>query len=204
MAVRTTAMSIRIGTVFKTFITGIIIGIAAGGAALHYVPLVDQHREQSIISVATNGGNTEIFHVNVPIDRIMVGAPGQSSPLPAGLEWPEFDQLAGLRVELFKIRNAKDAVVGIASRMAASNSVSGDVIEWVLHLPARGSAYVTLQPTAVEGGYRLGELRAGSREFGKLLGRARERWIADPSATEDEPAGRIELTTTFVAMQEDQ
>lgn len=188
---------------FKSLIAGIILGIAGGGAALYYVPVVDQYREQSMISVMPNGGNAETFHVNVPMDRIVVGAPEQRAPLPVGLEWPNHEQLAGLRTELFKIRNGKDAVVGVASRLAASSDETGDIIEWVLHLPARGSVYVTMQPDSVEGGYRLGELRAGTREFNKMQGRVTERWIADTSGSDEAPAGRIELVTAFVSEFDD-
>lgn len=193
----------RINTLVKSFIVGIVLGIAAGGAALYFLPVVDQYREQSMIVVTPNVGNTEAFHVNVPMDRIMVGAAGQPSPLPVGLEWPADEQLAGIRAELFKIRNGKDAVVGVASRIAASNEDSADVIEWVLHLPSRGSVYVTLHPEATEGGYRIGEMRAGTREFAALSGRITERWVADTSGSEEAPAGRIELLTEFIAQLED-
>ena len=93
--------------------------------------------------------------------------------------------------------------MGVASRMAASNAEFGDIIEWVLHLPARGSAYVTMQPDAVEGGYRIGTLSAGSREFSTLKGQVTERWIADTSGSEDAPTGRIELQTSLVALEQD-
>lgn len=187
----------------KSFIVGIVLGIAGGGAALYYIPVVDQYREQSMIVVTPNVGNTEAFHVNVPMDRIMVGAPAQPSPLPVGLEWPVDEQLAGIRAELFKVRNGKDAVVGVASRIAASNEDSSAVIEWVLHLPSRGSVYVTLKPEATEDGYRIGEMRAGTREFAALSGRITERWVADTSGSEDAPAGRIELMTALVSQLED-
>jgi hypothetical protein len=187
---------------FRTFIVGIILGIAAGIAALYYVPVVDQFREQSMITVSPNGGNLEGFHVNVPMDRIMIGVPAQSSPLPVGLQWPDNPEAAGLRAELFKIRNRKDAVVGVASRMAASGGAAGDIIEWVLHLPARGSIYATLGPDAADGGYRTGALRAGSREFEGMQGQLTERWIADTSGAEEAPAGRIELTTVLVGREE--
>ena len=155
-----------------------------------------------MITVLPNGGNAEVFHVNVPMDRIMIGARAQPAPLPAGLEWPEEPALQGLRAELFKLRNRKDAVVGVASRIAADDA-AGDIIEWVLHLPARGSVYVTMQPDAVEGGYRLGQLRAGSRDFDNMRGQLSERWVAETSATEEAGAGRIELRTLFVALAED-
>ena len=189
---------------FKSFIAGILLGVAVGVAALYYVPAVDQVREQSMIEVKPNGGNIESFHINVPTDRIMVGAPNQQVALPLGLEWPSNKFFAGIRAELFKLRNAKDIVVGIASRVAASGGERGDIIEWVLHLPARGSVYLTMQPEAVIGGYRVGELRAGTREFSSLQGQVTERWIVDTAASDDATAGRIELKTEFVGRLEDQ
>lgn len=189
---------------FKSFIAGILLGVAVGVAALYYVPAVDQVREQSMIEVKPNGGNIESFHINVPTDRIMVGAPNQQVALPLGLEWPSNNLFAGIRAELFKLRNAKDIVVGIASRVAASGGERGDIIEWVLHLPARGSVYLTMQPEAVIGGYRVGELRAGTREFSSLQGHVTERWIVDTAASDDATAGRIELKTEFVGRLEDQ
>ena len=190
-------------TLFKTFIAGIVLGVVAGGAVLYFVPPVNQIREQSIISVTPNGGNIEIFHANVPTDRILIGAPAQESPLPAGLEWPMDDMLAGARTELFKIRNSKDAVVGVASRIAASNQ-NGDLIEWVLHLPARGSAYLLMQTEIAEDGYRVGNLRSGTREYEGLIGRISEHWIAGTSDDEDAPVGKIELRTSFVSVDEEE
>ena len=154
-----------------------------------------------MITVNPNGGNSEVFQVNVPIDRIMIGTPGRAVPLPAGLEWPAAEQLSGVRAELFKLRNRKDTVIGVASRVAAEEN--GGVIEWVLHLPARGSIYVTMQPDAVDGGFRVGQFRAGTRDFENMRGRLTERWVADSSGEEGAPSGRIELRTTFVAMFDD-
>ncbi|MDH3615152.1 MAG: hypothetical protein OEQ90_01650 [Gammaproteobacteria bacterium] len=181
----------------KTFIVGVLLGVAGSAALLYAYPAVDQHREASIVSVAPNGGNVESFHVNVPMDRILVGAPGQKQPLPAGMEWPADQILQDIRVELFKIRNARDAVVGVAARTAAKDG-STDLIDWVLHLPARGSIFVNMQPGATETGFRIGELTAGSREFALLNGSMTERWVPDTSGEEDAPQGRIELLTTFV------
>jgi len=186
---------------FKTFIVGIVLGIAAAAAGLYLYPVVDQHREASIVSVAANGGNIEAFHANVPMDRIMIGAPGQSTALPAGLEWPADEMLQNVRVELFKIRDARDAVVGVAARTSASNGAT-EIIDWMLHLPARGSVYVNMRPESLPGGYRQGELRAGSREFNQWSGRMTERWVPNSSADEEAPAGRIELVTTFIGRQE--
>lgn len=193
-----TANLTKLGTMFKTFVFGILLGVAAAAAALYYVPVVDQEREQSLIVVHPNHGNTESFRVNVPMDRILIGAQGQARPEPVGLDWPMDEQFSGLRTELFKVRNAKDVVVGVASRISSNSDEREEIIEWVLHLPARGSFYVEMQPTAAEGGYRIGELRAGTRDFISLEGQVTERWVADTSGFEGAPAGRIELITVFV------
>lgn len=187
---------------FKTFIVGIVLGAAASGAALYYVPIVDQNREHSMITVVPNGGNVERFYANVPMDRIMVGAAGQRSPLPVGLIWPDDEQFAEARTELFKIRNARDAVIGVASRISAGDA-DGGIIEWTLHFPARGSAYVTVPPVATDEGLRAGTMRSGTREFSGLVGTVTERWVADTSGDADAQAGRIELTTSLVASEEE-
>ena len=179
----------------RTFIIGIVLGVTGVIAALHLLPAVDQARESSIITVNPNGGNSEAFHVNIPMDRIMIGAPGQTESLPPELQWPEDPMLSNARAELFKLRNTRDAVVGVASRIAARGS-SGDVVEWVLHLPARGSLFVTMDPAPVDG-QRGGSMRAGTREFGDLVGRVSERWVADSS--DGVNAGRIELQARFVS-----
>lgn len=185
----------------KTFIIGILVGIVAAAGALYAYPAVDQHREASIVTVAPNGGNVETFHVNVPMDRVMVGAPGRKQPLPPGMEWPADEKLQGVRMELFKIRNARDIVIGVASRAAATDG-DDEVIDWVVHLPARGSFYVTMQAEALEGGYRRGGIRAGSREFSSLKGRMTERWVADVSGDSDAPSGRIELRASYIGEHE--
>lgn len=185
----------------KTFLIGILLGIAAAAGALYSLPAVDQHREVSLVSVAPNGGNHESFHINIPMDRIMVGTAGRKSGLPAGLEWPQDDVLAGVSAELFKIRNARDVVIGIAARTVAKEEET-DVIDWVLHLPARGTLFVNMEPDAREGGHRIGRLRAASKEFAPLRGFVAERWVPDTSGEEDAPAGRIELLATYVGTAE--
>ncbi len=182
---------------------GIVFGAAVGGSVLYFVPLIDQERENSIINISPNGGISEVFHANIPTDRIMIGAPGQQTSLPAGLDWPSDALLADTRAELFKIRNAKDAVVGVASRISARDQ-DGELIEWVLHLPARGSVYFLMHSEATTGGYRSGELRAGTREFSGLTGYVTEHWIADTTGIEDAPAGRIELRSGLSAIAEAQ
>lgn len=186
----------------KTFIFGILLGIAGVFTALHFVSAVDQEREASIISVTRNGGNTEVFHVKLPMDRIMIGAQGQTNPLPPGMQWPEDPLFSNLRAELFKLRNSRDAIIGVGSRFAVSDPEFGSVIEWVLHLPARGSVFVRMQPQSTDGAGRTGALSAGTREFSSMFGRVSERWIADRSGSDGALSGRIELSMDFVSDQQ--
>jgi hypothetical protein len=184
---------------FKTLIFGILLGIVGTIAAVYYLPVVDQHREASIIAVAPNGGNTEAFYMNIPMDRIMVGAPNQAEPLPPGMDWPIGEAFSGLHAELFKVRNAEETVIGVASRVATESEKFGDSIEWVVHLPARGTFYVAMPPESVDGVRRVGTLQSGTREFGPMHGNVSERWVANTDDDdEDAPDGRIELITMFV------
>lgn len=185
----------------KTFILGAILGLAGAFTALYFLSAVDQHRESSIISVTRNGGNTEVFHINLPIDRIMTGAQGQANPLPPGMEWPNDPIFSNVRAELFKLRNARDAIVGVASRFALSDPEFGDKIEWLLHLPARGSVFVRMSPQPVDRS-RVGDLSAGTREFGSMLGQVSERWIADTSGSSGDLTGRIELSMNLLSKEQ--
>jgi len=188
---------------FKTFIIGIVSGGILAAVLLYFVPVVDQHREASLISVQPNGGNTEAFHVNLPDDRILAGAAG-IEPVPATLEWPAAPVLGDTQAELFKLRNRDDVVVGVASRISGTGTASGTVVEWTLHLPARGTLYVNLQPQAEDSGFRSGSLRAGTREFASLTGSVNERFIGNVEEQdgEDNVEGRIELVTALVGSSE--
>jgi hypothetical protein len=185
----------------RTFLVGIVLGLAAAAGALYAIPVIDQHREASIIRVAPNGSNTETLHVNIPMDRIMAGDAGATQDVPAGLQWPTANVLAGVRTEVFKLRNANDMVVGVGVRTAAERD-DGSVIDWALHLPARGSMFVAMEATPRDGGFRIGNMLTGSREFASLTGVLTERWVADTSGEEDAPLGRIELRTTYVGEAE--
>lgn len=186
----------------KTFILGILLGALAVAGALYAFPAVDQAREASIVSVAPNGGNVETFHINVPMDRVMIGAADRAKPLPPGLDWPEDTMLSYMHTEVFKIRNARDTVVGVAVRNAAEGAEEV-IIDWVLHLPARGSLFANIEGAPRDGGYRIGEIRSGSREFAPFSGFLTERWVENTSDEEDAPAGHIELIATYVGRLEE-
>ena len=170
--------------------------MAAG--ALHTVPVVDQIREVSIIAVAPNGGNSEAFHINIPADRVMIGATGKDSGVPVGLIWPKDSVFQNISTEIFKIRNARNAVVGVAARTVAKEG-NTDLTDWVIHLPARGSLFVNMEPQTQKGRPRIGKLRTGSREFNDLTGFIAESWVADTSGEDGAPEGRIQLLANYIS-----
>jgi hypothetical protein len=183
----------------KILISGFVLGLVGTVAAAYYVPVVDQYREPSVIAVSPNGGNTESFHITIPHDRIMVGAPMQAEPLPPGLRWPVDAMFDGVRIELFKVRNAHDTVIGVASRVVADSQAIDDSVEWTVHLPARGTFYVTMPAQSTDAGRRTGSLRAGTREFRPMQGSAAERWVPHTDTDDaDAPDGHIELVISFV------
>lgn len=186
---------------FKTFFVGILLGLAAAAGALYALPIVDQHREVSYVAVAPNGGNIESFHINIPFDRIMNGAADQRASSSVDIAWPSDEILAGVSGEMFKLRNERGDVVGIAARTVAQE-VDTNVIDWVLHLPARGSLFFNMDTTPSENGSRRGALHSATEEFESLGGIITERWVADESDLEDAPDGRIELRATYVGQLE--
>lgn len=185
----------------KTFIFGLILGIAGAAALLYTVPAVDLHRESSLISVQPNGGNRESFHINLPQDRIMAGSQKGTtvSTFPDGLSWPNDRALDGSETEIFKLRNDDDAVVGIAARVSSSRDRSGPFVQWMMHLPARGSMFVRMQGSTPQDGRRTGLLVGGTREFESLSGQIKEHF--DDQVIDDEFGirGRLEIVTALVA-----
>jgi len=194
----------RVSRLFKTFISGILLGLVGAGVLTYSVPAVDLHREPSLMTVQTNGGNSETFRIDLPRDRILVGLVGMDNALPAGLEWPGDELFGNLQAEMFKIRDRNDVVIGVASRLANASEETGPFIEWVLHLPARGTVYLQMNLTASAEGHRSGRMIAGTRDFETLTGTVRERFITDIE-NEDVSAGeRIELITTFIGQLGDE
>ncbi|MCH8073642.1 MAG: hypothetical protein IH912_01165 [Proteobacteria bacterium] len=189
---------------FKTFISGILLGLVGAGVLTYSVPAVDLHREPSLMTVQANGGNSEIFRIDLPRDRILVGLVGTDNALPAGLEWPGDELFGNLQAEMFKIRDRNDVVIGVASRLANASEETGPFIEWVLHLPARGTVYLQMNLAASAEGHRSGRMIAGTRDFETLTGTVRERFITDIE-NEDFSAGeRIELITTLIGQLGDE
>lgn len=171
---------------------------------MYSVQVVDLHRESSHISVAPNGGNVETLRVDLPRDRILIGLAGEESALPAELEWPSDPMFGNLQAELFKVRNRNDDVIGVASRLASASEATGPFIEWVLHLPARGTIYLQMDIAPSAEGHRNGRLTAGTREFESMRGSVREQFTDGIDTEEFNVDGRIELITQFVRSLDDE
>ena len=179
---------------------GLILGVAGAASLVYFVQAIDLHRESSLISVRSNGGNLETFYINLPADRIFAGSRSddKSSSFPPGIQWPKDGALNGAASELFKLRNSDDIVVGVAARVSNPRDSSGAFIQWVLHLPARGSMFLRMQLNPSEGGLRNGLLMAGTREFEVLNGGVSEFFNTDVADSEYEVTGRLELVTSLV------
>lgn len=183
---------------FKIFIAGILLGLVGAGVLTYSVRAVDLHREPSLMSVQPNGGNSEIFRIDLPRDRILVGLVGTDNALPAGLEWPGDELFGNLQAEMFKVRNRNDVVIGVASRLASASERSGPFIQWALHLPARGTMYMQMEIAASAEGHRNGTLLAGTRDFEALTGSVIEQFTTGRIQGQSVGEGRIELITEFV------
>ncbi|MEX0708647.1 MAG: hypothetical protein WD078_11840, partial [Woeseia sp.] len=72
-----------------------------------------------------------------------------------------------------------------------------EVVEWMLHLPARGSMYIAMANDSGVEGNRTGSLQKGTREFAGKHGTIRETFV--PSGSDDSSTGRIELLVFVVA-----
>ena len=189
---------------FKTFYFGIALGLLGAFALTYAVPVVDLHREPSLISVRSNGGNAETYRIDLPRDRILVGLVGVDNALPAGLDWPAEAVFGDLQTEMFKVRDRNDVVIGVASRLASASEETGAFIEWTVHLPARGTVYLQMDVAASAEGHRNGSLMAGTRDFETLSGTVIEQYITDFEDEDLNVDGRIELITAFVGQLSDE
>jgi hypothetical protein len=189
---------------FKIFYSGIVLGLLGAGALTYSVPAVDLHREPSLISVLSNGGNSETYRIDLPRDRILVGLAGDDNALPAGLDWPGEDLFGDLQAEMFKVRDRNDVVIGVASRLASALEPTGPFIEWTVHLPARGTVYLQMDLEPSAEGHRNGRLTAGTRDFETLSGTVIEQFITDFEDEDLNVDGRIELITAFVGQLSDE
>ena len=189
---------------FKTFYFGIALGLLGAFALTYSVQAVDLHREPSLISVRSNGGNAETYRIDLPRDRILIGLTGVENALPAGLDWPAEELFGDLQTEMFKIRDRNDVVIGVASRLASASEETGPFIEWTVHLPARGTVYLQMDVAPSAEGHRNGRMISGTGDFETLSGTVIEQFITDFEDEDLNIDARIELITAFISQLGDE
>ncbi|MEL6868953.1 MAG: hypothetical protein AAFO81_04045 [Pseudomonadota bacterium] len=150
------------------FFLSIIAGAAAAAALAWFAPFLEQERTRAQTMVQTNGGRMEQFEIRLATD-VLSSLPGIDRPddgfVPASADWyPELAPFRGV-AEMFRLRNAQGVAIGIASRVRGLTST--DDVEWILHLPARGTlALRGLSADVAE----VGDIVTGTREFSALYG----------------------------------
>jgi hypothetical protein len=150
-----------------SIIFGFFAGIIGTLALAYTAPFLPYERVRSETEVRTNGGRLERFIVSGPVDvlSLLPADGGDATVTPAGARW--YPDLAPFSVEagVYRLRNESGTVVGIASRVRGVQSP--DDVEWLLHVPARGTIALT---GASVGAAEIGEVTAGEREFDGLVG----------------------------------
>ncbi len=151
----------------NVFLFGLIAGIASVIGFAYAAPFLVQDRVRAETRVQTNGGRLEVFQVRTASD-ILSEAPGTDSDLavtPSNTVWyPELAPFAGSG-SLYRLRNESGSIIGVASRVRAMRDDAD--VEWVLHIPARGT--IALTGVSVDSA-EVGTLRVGVGEFVGLAG----------------------------------
>ncbi len=125
---------------------GIVLFILAGAV----LPLPQHQRYRSEVSVIPDGGREESFTIRWPQDRVQpvdaspaasLKTAGAATVLLAGADG------VGAASEVFRLRDADDNVVGLASRTTSRRSAGGGPpvqgTDWILLLPSRGALFMT-------------------------------------------------------------
>lgn len=181
----------------------------ATGVVARFFPFPEPPRVYSEASALANGGREEAFLIRLPEDRL--GPPRAATTR----DFPQqsFSAVGKDKIlaELFRIRDAKGRVIGIASRMNGivpdQNKDPEAATDWMLVLPGRGA--LAMSRAAVEvGGQRefqvdrmgfsfanSGPLIAGSGDFADLSGFYEETTDVEKIDSRGQVHGLVRLTT---------
>lgn len=133
----------------RLFIIAFVAGLSVIALAIAFWPLPIHTRYRSLITVPPDGGRQEEFIIHWPEDRI--GRPGEErsgTPASAAVGVAVLEDSAGQRVsvELFRVRDAEDNVIGVASRLAGTGGAVADPLRsasnWLLLIPSRGALFL--------------------------------------------------------------
>lgn len=125
----------------RLFVIGFVAGLLCVGLAAWYWPLPVPVRERSLITVLPDAGRQEKFVIHWPEDRIEL--PGGMA---AGVAVLENTNGQRVSAEVFRLRDAADHVIGVASRMAGTGGALADpgqsASNWLAVIPARGALFL--------------------------------------------------------------
>ncbi|MEO0345267.1 MAG: hypothetical protein AAF229_03320 [Pseudomonadota bacterium] len=151
-----------------SIIIGFLAGIASALALAYTAPFLPHDRVRSETEVRNNGGRFEQFEVAGSADVLALlpaGGDAQTEAVPSGARWyPDLAPFSG-EAAVYRLRNASGVVIGVASRVKGVESP--DDVQWVLHIPARGT--IALKGAGI-GDAEIGSVVAGEREFSGLVG----------------------------------
>lgn len=132
----------------RLFVISFVAGLLAVGLAAALWPLPTHIRYRSLTTVSPDGGRQEDFVIRWPEDRIALGGDERTNlPGAAAVGAAVLEDSAGRRAsaELFRLRDAEDNVIGIASRLAGAGGAISDrgrsASNWLLVIPSRGALF---------------------------------------------------------------
>ena len=173
----------------RILIAGVLVGALVSAAFLALWQPVRLEYVPSLSRVDA-GGRNEIFEINLATDRLFRAGAGiaPDAALPAGrtIDPPT---LAAVRAEVFELRDARDQVIGLASRLRGTATS-----DWVLYVPARGALFLTdtgVTTTADGSQVGTGRIVGGTQTF------AAEKGTYTLARTAD---GRLSFATAMQAV----
>ena len=133
----------------RLFFVMFIAGLVLVALATTFWPLPGHLRYRSLITVPPDGGRQEAFVIHWPEDRL--ARPGEERsalPVAAAVGATVLQDTAGRRAsaELFRLRDAEDNIIGVASRLAGTGEAIADpgrsASNWLLVIPSRGALFL--------------------------------------------------------------
>lgn len=147
---------------FKALISGFLLSFVVAVALSATVGPIN-HEYTSSVTRVTVEGRLETFQIRLPDDRIVMTATAEASgtSFPEGLSLPYAKTEAAMALDVYRLRDANDKVIGLASRLAGEASE-----DWMIFIAARGAMYLSARERLIDdSGHDVvrGEILDGSR-----------------------------------------
>jgi hypothetical protein len=193
----------------RVFLVSFVLGLLATVVVARFFPFPEPPRVYSEASALANGGREEVFLIRLPEDRLGSPRAATTSDFPQ----QSFSAVGKHRImaELFRIRDAKGRVIGIASRMNGTvpdqQQGSEAATDWMLLLPGRGALVMSRAAVEVGGERKFqvdrmgfsfansGPLIAGSGDFAELSGFYEEATDVEKIDSRGQVHGLVRLRT---------